>query len=101
MEQLDRVVVVPLIVGLVEMAKRLGLPSRFAAAVSLSIGVALSAGAWVATRAGGRDLFDSVLFGMAVGLSASGLYSVARALGNKAPPLGPDGYQPDGYRKEA
>lgn len=78
------VVVVPLIVGLVEVAKRLGLSTRYAALVSLTIGLAISLGAWVATQAGepAREGFQAALVGLALGLSASGLYSVARAVGN-------------------
>ncbi len=75
---------VPLIIGLVELAKRLGFSARYAALLALALGVALSAGAWFAASLGGRDLFEAALGGLALGLSASGLYSVtrsARALG--------------------
>ncbi len=82
--ELGGVVIVPLIVGLVEMAKRLGLSSRYAALLALAIGLAISVGGWLAVQAGGRDLFDATLVGLALGLSASGLYSVARATRLKA-----------------
>lgn len=79
--ELGGVLVVPLIVGLVEAAKRLGLPAQYAALLSLALGLAISIGAWLAMRTGGRELFDATLVGMALGLSASGLYSVARSAG--------------------
>ena len=41
------VVVVPLIVGLVEVGKRLGLSVRYAALVAVSLGLAVSLGAWL------------------------------------------------------
>lgn len=78
---LGGVVIVPLIVGLVEAAKRLGLSAQYAALLALAIGIAISVGGWLTVRAGGRDLFDATLVGLALGLSASGLYSVARATG--------------------
>lgn len=77
--EIGGVIVVPLIVGLVEAAKRLGLPARYAALAALGLGLAVSFGAGVTTEAGGRDLFEAALVGLALGLSASGLYSVARS----------------------
>jgi hypothetical protein len=76
------VVLVPLVVGLVEVAKRLGLASRYAAVASLTIGLAISMGVWAASQTGqpAREAFQAVLTGLALGLSASGLYSVSRAV---------------------
>lgn len=76
--ELGGVVIVPLIVGLVEAAKRLGLPVQYAAVAALGLGLAASVGAWLTAQAGGRDLFNATLVGLALGLSASGLYSVGR-----------------------
>jgi hypothetical protein len=73
------VMVVPLIIGLVEMAKRAGLDARYAALLAVGLGVGISSGAWLAAWLGGRGLFDAALGGLALGLSASGLYSVARS----------------------
>ena len=70
---------VPLIVGLVELAKRLGLSARYAALLALALGLGISAGAWLTTWLGGRGLFEAALTGLALGLSASGLYSVTRS----------------------
>jgi hypothetical protein len=80
------VMIVPLIIGLVEMAKRMGLAARYAAFLALGLGITISGGAWLAAWVGGRGLFDAALTGLALGLSASGLYSVgrsARSLGNE------------------
>jgi hypothetical protein len=77
--ELGGVMLVPLIIGLVQLAKRLGLDARYAALLALGLGVVISAGAWLAATAGGRDLFDATLGGLALGLSASGLYSVTRS----------------------
>lgn len=61
---------VPLVTGLVEMVKRLGLPSRFCAILSLLLGVIL-----VIAR---KQTVDGVLEGLVVGLAASGLYDVGK-----------------------
>jgi hypothetical protein len=82
--ELGGVVIVPLIVGLVEAAKRLGLSAQYAAPLALALGLAISVGGWLTTWAGGRDLFNATVVGLALGLSASGLYSVARSTGLKA-----------------
>lgn len=83
--EIGGIVIVPLIVGLVEVAKRLGLSARYAALASVAVGLAISLAAWVATETGGpaREGFQAVLLGLALGLSASGLYSVTRAVGQK------------------
>jgi len=67
------IVAVPLIVGLVEVVKRAGLPERFAPLVSMALGLALSLG-YMATS-GDAAWMDSLVIGIALGLSASGLYS--------------------------
>lgn len=66
---------VPIIIGLVQMAKEAGLPARYAAAVAVCLGVIINAGVTIAT---GGDVIGGLLLGIAVGLAASGLYSVAR-----------------------
>lgn len=70
------IVAVPLIVGLVEVFKRAGLPRRFAPLVSMVLGLGLSLG-YMATgiTGNGPSLMDSLVIGIALGLSASGLYS--------------------------
>ncbi|HLI29353.1 MAG TPA: hypothetical protein VKZ60_19990 [Chloroflexota bacterium] len=98
MEEIAGVAVVPLIVGLVEVAKGAGLASRWAPLLAVGLGVAISVGYGVA--APGRLAPEAIaalgLRGLALGLAAAGLYSGTRALahpGAPAPgeerPLGP------------
>ena len=73
------ILVVPTIVGLVEAAKRLGVPTAYAAPLAVGIGVAISVGYTVAAGLpGGTLLADATLRGMALGLSSAGLYSTVR-----------------------
>lgn len=93
--ELAGIAIVPLIIGLVEVAKRLGLDARWAPPLAVALGLGISLGAWAA---GGCGLeagaaprpsallppatcsspFEALLTGLALGLSASGLYSAAR-----------------------
>lgn len=73
------VLAVPLIMGLVEVLKRRGLGDDWAAPVAVLLGVALSVGYQVAVvYPVAAPWLQAVLVGMALGLSASGLYSGAR-----------------------
>jgi hypothetical protein len=78
--EIGGVMMVPLIVGMVEVAKRAGLPVHYAALLSLCLGLALSMGRWLTAQSGLGGLFDAGLVGLALGLSASGLYSVAHSV---------------------
>jgi len=64
------VAIIPLIVGIVELAKKLGLPDKFAAVLSAVLGVVIGL-VYVAPN----DPAKGVLIGLSMGLSASGLYS--------------------------
>lgn len=64
------VVLIPLIVGITELCKRAGLPSKFAALLSLILGVVVG----VIYIAPG-DILKGILLGASIGLGASGLYS--------------------------
>ena len=66
------VVYVPIILAVVEGAKRMGLPARFAALAAVVIGVAIGVLTNVDIRAG-------ALYGIMWGLSAAGLYSGVKA----------------------
>ena len=81
-DELGGVAVVPLILGLVEMAKRLGLGSAWAALLAVGLGLAASLGraALATPGAPAAELARATLAGVALGLSASGLYSGAKRL---------------------
>jgi len=62
------------IAGLVEVARRCGLPPRAAAPFAVALGLAISlAGAAAAELPGGSATVDAVLQGLAHGLSGAGL----------------------------
>lgn len=64
---------IPVIVGLVEVVKGVGVDSKYAMVISLALGVAI---------VGLLETFSatSVLAGVVVGLSASGLYGGTKAV---------------------
>lgn len=66
-----------LIVGLVQLIKNAGLPDRLAPAIAVLIGLALTTGYTLAytVDVGGPNIFESIVNGIILGLSASGLYS--------------------------
>lgn len=69
------VAAVPMIVGLVEVGKRLGLSEKVAPVMSMLFGLALSLGYQFVQGGDPRSWVDAVVIGLALGLSASGLYS--------------------------
>ena len=71
------VALIPATMGLVDVAKKAGLPSKYAPILSLGIGVALG----IATSL--DNLQKGIITGIAIGLSASGLYSGTKALTKK------------------
>jgi hypothetical protein len=64
--------VVPIITALVQSLKMSVMPSRFASLVSILLGVAYSAFSNTSFN------FDVVLFGIVIGLAASGTYDVSK-----------------------
>lgn len=64
------VVLIPLIVGLVELVKGFGVHKKFLPVISLFLGIA--AGVFYLYP---EDIKKGILVGMMLGLSASGLYS--------------------------
>lgn len=81
-EEFAGVLAVPFIVGLVEGAKRMGLDTVWATPVAVGLGVALSVG-WQAAAAypAAAPWLEALLWGIALGLAASGLYSGAKRVG--------------------
>ncbi len=66
-------VVIPIIIGIVEVVKRAGLPCKFSPLVSLALGLFFG---FVFL-----DTFkESLIIGLMVGLSATGLYSGSKNL---------------------
>ena len=73
-------IIVPIISGLVEAARRLGLPLRYAAPFAVAVGLAISlASAAAAELPGGSALVEAVLRGLAHGLSGAGLHWTFRS----------------------
>ena len=79
-DELAGIALVPLIVGLVEMAKRLGLASAWSAPLAVALGLVTSVGWLLAERGAATGLARATLVGIALGLSASGLYSGAKRI---------------------
>lgn len=70
--------VVPAVVGLINMLKAVGLATRWAGPVAVAIGlvVMLAYGVW-----GEHPLFTYALLGILIGLGAAGFYDLAKLLG--------------------
>jgi len=67
------VAIVPLIVGLVELLKQIGLPTEFAALASAIIGILIGV-FYIAPD----NIPKGIIVGLSLGLTASGLYSGIR-----------------------
>lgn len=64
------IAIVPFILGIVELVKRLGLPSKFCPIVGVVLGVVIGM-----VYVSPTDIAQGVLVGASLGLSAVGLYS--------------------------
>lgn len=64
------IAIIPLIIGVTELVKRLGLPDKFAALFSTVLGVVIGL-VYVAPE----NPPKAILVGLSMGLAASGLYS--------------------------
>jgi hypothetical protein len=69
---------VPLIVGIVQVLKQAGLPSRFAGLVALALGG--GGGFWLGAATADVAVPAAVVAGLMTGLSASGAWSVTSAV---------------------
>ncbi len=75
---------VPLIAGLVEVAKRAGMHSAWSPLLALLLGLMLSVGyQFVAVTSTRQEWFSAVIVGLGLGLAASGLYSAAKNTAEK------------------
>jgi hypothetical protein len=72
------VLLIPLVTGLVEAAKRSGFPAQHAPGLAIAIGVVLALAGYIAGVLGATDLYQAIIHGASYGLGASGLYSAAR-----------------------
>jgi len=68
--QIHDVAIIPLIVGVTELGKKLGLPAKFSPILSAGLGIAAGM-VYVAPE----DPAKAVLVGLSLGLGACGLYS--------------------------
>ena len=66
------VVIVPAVIGLVQVAKDIGLPSRFAPAAAVGFGILAGLAQIYASR---WAWIQAIVVGIALGLSAVGLYA--------------------------
>lgn len=64
------IAIIPLIIGVTELMKKLGLPDKFAALFSAVLGTVIGI-VYIAPE----NLSEAILVGLAMGLAASGLYS--------------------------
>lgn len=69
--------IIPAVVGLINMLRAVGLPTRWAGPVAVAIGltVMLAYGLW-----GDQPLFVYALLGILVGLGAAGFYDLAKLM---------------------
>lgn len=87
--QLTPPLILTLILGLVEFAKRAGLTGRASLYLSLALGVLLGGGYLVATRGLPSDpaaIFTTLVTGLTYGLAASGIFDLAQRF---LPPAAP------------
>jgi hypothetical protein len=82
------VVAVPAIIGLVQVLKQIGVPSRFSPLSAVAVGVLFALGELYKDR---FSWIQAVVVGVGLGLSAAGLYSGSQALLQKPsfPPQNP------------
>ncbi len=71
----DDAIIVPIIIGITQIAKRLGLPKKYAALFSWILGLVLAF--FYVSPDNLRDVF---VIGSALGLSASGLFSGTKSM---------------------
>lgn len=72
-----------IVVGVVQLAKNLGLESKFAPAVALALGLALVL-AYSFSYPADKPIFDAIVQGLILGLGASGLYTTTQTVSKGA-----------------
>ena len=71
----DIAILTAMVLGLTEIGKRMGIPTKFSALVALALGVGFNIG----FKFIGADLGELIIGGLIAGLTASGLYSGTKA----------------------
>lgn len=71
----DDAAIVPIIIGITQIAKKLGLPKKYAALFSWILGIVLAI-----FYVSPERLTDAFILGSALGLSASGLFSGTKSM---------------------
>lgn len=82
MEQIvNGIPLVALVIALVEWVKRFGIEGRTLNAISMGIGAVIGVAYWYAQAplSTFTDWFGAVVYGLALGLVASGIYDAARS----------------------
>ena len=64
---------IPLVVALVEFAKKMGLPNFWAPLLAIALGISLS-------LSSGIIIFETIMNGLVIGLAAAGLYSSGKRI---------------------
>lgn len=67
------VAIIPIITGLIELFKKTGLPKKYSPLVALALGVVAGV-----VYIEPQDIAGGIIIGIAMGLSASGLYEYSR-----------------------
>lgn len=77
MYELYNVAIIPLIIGVVEMFKKAGLPAKYSPFIAVIIGILL--GVFFLAS----NTKEGIIIGLMIGLSASGLYSSTKNIVEK------------------
>lgn len=67
------IAIIPVITGLIEIAKKMGLPNKFSPLIALALGI-IAGVVYIEPQ----DVAGGIIIGIAVGLSASGLYEYSK-----------------------
>lgn len=84
MEIITAIATVPAILALVNWAKQFGVHGRWSTLLAVVLGVLASLAEWSVAPDPGSSLAQAAVSGLALGLSASGLYDVSAAVARPA-----------------
>ena len=72
MDTLSSLGLVPILLALVEVVKRIGIPGKFLPVAAIVLGIGFN----IVFKMMGANMTEYILFGIAAGLSSSGLYDL-------------------------